>query len=73
MFFALDGSARAGKIARSEDRNGNALAFTYDASGELTRVDDTLGRPFAIDHDTSGRVSTVTDFTSGAPRKKADT
>ncbi|MDB6066227.1 MAG: wapA, partial [Pedosphaera sp.] len=61
-FNPLDGSAKAGKIAISQDRNGNALQFTYDSSGRLATVIDTLNRTNTITYDSSGRIYSVADF-----------
>ncbi len=61
-FHRLDGTARAGRIESSTDRNGNALAFAYDSLGRLMRVTDTLGRDVTIARDSAGRISSVCDF-----------
>ena len=62
VFLPFDGSPRAGRIARIEDRNGNALRFEYDDAGRLVRVIDTLGRPITVAY-AGGFVASVTDFT----------
>ncbi len=60
-FYAFDGSPTAGKIASIKDRNGNQLAFFYDAQGRLVRVRDTLDRDILIAY-VNGFISTVIDF-----------
>ena len=61
-FHAFDGGAHEGRIRESRDRNGNALAFTYDAQGRLTHVTDTVGRDFAVAYNPAGFIESVTDF-----------
>ena len=62
-FYPLDGSARAGRIAFNEDRNGNRMLFVYDARGRLTTVTDTLERNIVIAYNSDGFIQSVTDFT----------
>ena len=63
VFFPLDGSARGGKLASIQDRNGNTMFFAYDsANGRLLTVVDTLGRPISLSYDWDGFLSSITDF-----------
>lgn len=61
-FNPLVGSATDGKLARIEDRNGNAILLNYDTSGRLVEIVDDLGRTNNVGYDTAGRISSVTDF-----------
>ena len=61
-FKPFNGTATAGKLARSQDRNGNAMLLNYDASGRLAQIVDALGRTNTVAYDTAGRVAGVTDF-----------
>ena len=61
-FNPLDSSATAGKIARSVDRNGNALTFQYDGAGRLSLIIDDLNRTNTIAYNPSGYIQSVTDF-----------
>ncbi len=63
IFNPLDGSSRAGKIDQIVDRNGNRLAFFYDATGRLERVRDTLDRDILIAYNTNNSIQSITDFT----------
>lgn len=67
-FFPFDGTARAGKLSRSVARNGNSMAFQYDAQGRLSVVTDTLGRDIRIAYDAGGRIASVKDFAGRAVR-----
>ncbi|MCH7227729.1 hypothetical protein [Haloferula sp. A504] len=51
-FNALDGSPEAGKISSITDRNGVALACSYDGLGQLARVSDGFGRSLQVGWDT---------------------
>lgn len=62
IFHSLSNAVAPGAIARIEDRHGNAMTFSYDASGRMTEVIDTLNRTNRISYDPSGRVSSVADF-----------
>jgi YD repeat-containing protein len=62
-FRALDRSPAAGKLARIQDRNGNALTLDYDGEGRLAHVTDTLGRVHTVAYTAGGRVASVTDST----------
>ena len=62
-FNSLSNAIAPGKISRSVDRNGNALTFTYDASGRLAEIIDTLDRTNTIAYLPRGnRILSVTDF-----------
>lgn len=61
-FKALDGSPAEGKLTSSEDRNGNAMTFSYDALGRLTGIVDTLARNYTIAYDANGDLVSLTDF-----------
>ena len=61
-FNPFDGTSSAGRLARSADRNGNSMAFHYDAQGRLDRVTDTLNRDILIGYNGQGFVANVTDF-----------
>jgi phage tail-like protein len=63
-FLPFDGSVSAGKIARSVDRNGNAMTFDYDSNGRLSTIHDDLGRPYTLGYNSSGLLETLTDFAS---------
>jgi YD repeat-containing protein len=65
-FNPLDSSVAAGKIARSQDRNGNAMTFGYDDSGRLSTVIDDLGRTNTVTYNSSGLIQAVTDFSGRA-------
>ena len=65
-FRALDATPAAGKLARIEDRNGNALILGYDGSGRLAQITDTLGRVHTVTYTAEGRVSAVIDSTKRA-------
>ena len=62
-FTPLDTSPAAGKLARIEDRNGNAITLSYDASGRLAQITDTLDRAHTVAYDGNGRIASVTDST----------
>lgn len=62
-FRPLDASPAPGKLARIQDRNGNALVLSYDGSGRLTQVADTLDRVHTVAYTPEGRVAWVTDST----------
>ncbi|HPB10621.1 MAG TPA: hypothetical protein PLT74_05120, partial [Kiritimatiellia bacterium] len=53
----------AGKLARIQDRNGNALTLGYDSAGRLAAITDTLGRVHTVDYTPEGRIAGVTDST----------
>ncbi|MBK8269906.1 MAG: carboxypeptidase regulatory-like domain-containing protein [Planctomycetes bacterium] len=63
-FFALvEGDPKSGKISTIVDRNGNTIAFSYDAqNGRMIEVIDTLGRSIAIAYNADGLIESVTDF-----------
>jgi YD repeat-containing protein len=50
-----------GNLARTTDRNGNALGFSYDAAGNLRTVIDTVGRNVTLGYDTQNRLTQITD------------
>ncbi len=68
IFHPLDGSAQAGKIARIEDRNGNAMLLHYDGQGRCAQIVDTLDRTNTLAYSPDGFVSAVTDFTGRSVR-----
>jgi len=57
------GGTSDGKLARIQDRNGNALTCDYDEAGRLVHVVDTLGRTNSIAYNANDRVASVTDCT----------
>ena len=65
-FNPLDSSPAAGKLARIQDRNGNAVTCAYDDAGRLAQVTDTLGRAFTLAYTPEGRLASVADFTGRA-------
>src|SRR5262249_17079658 len=72
VFYALDGSARQGKLSRITDRNGNPLSFDYDGLGRLSVIHDTLDTPsnprvITVGYNSDGFISTLTDFGSFGP------
>jgi YD repeat-containing protein len=60
-FLPFDGTAAAGRIARSVDRNGNTMRFEYEA-GRLVRIIDTLDRTNTVAYNAEGRIASLTDF-----------
>jgi RHS repeat-associated protein len=50
------------KLSSIVDRNGNQMAFIYNANGQLITVMDTLARSISYSYDAYGRLTTVTDF-----------
>jgi len=53
------------KCTRVEDRNGNYLTLTYNASGDLSTITDTLGRVLTVTYDANGRPIDVEQSRSG--------
>lgn len=62
QFNALNAPVAPGKIARSVDRNGNAMTYAYNATGQLTNVTDALGRPIQFSYNGSGQLTSVRDY-----------
>jgi RHS repeat-associated protein len=62
-FLPFDAASAPGKIATIQDRNGNTLAFSYDANGRLTNILDTLNRNIVVGYNPDGFIASVTDFT----------
>jgi YD repeat-containing protein len=62
-FLPLDTSPASGKLARIQDRNGNAVTLSYDGSGRLAQIHDTLERVHTVAYTPEGRVAAVTDST----------
>ena len=60
-FLPFDGTAAAGRIARSVDRNGNTMRFEYEA-GRLVRIIDPLDRTNTVAYNAEGRIASLTDF-----------
>jgi YD repeat-containing protein len=56
-------SPAAGKLARIQDRNGNALILSYDVTGRLLTIIDTLTRVHTLAYTPDGRIASVTDST----------
>jgi YD repeat-containing protein len=65
-FNPLDGALAEGKIARSQDRNGNALRFEYDGNGRLDIIVDTLDRTNRLSYNADGNLVAFTDFSGRA-------
>ncbi len=65
-FRPLDTTPASGRLARIQDRNGNAMTCDYDGSDRLTQVTDTLGRGHVLQYTPAGRVASVTDSTGRA-------
>jgi phage tail-like protein len=61
-FNPFDGSATAGKLARSVDRNGNTMSFSYDSSGRLNIIIDDLNRTNTLAYNSVGQLQSITDF-----------
>lgn len=68
VFHALDAGAMSGRLVLSVDRNGNRMAFAYDANGRLSKVNDTLGRDIAVAYNADGYIESVTDFAGRSVR-----
>ena len=68
IFHPFDGSAQGGKIARIQDRKGNALLLHYDAQGRCAQIVDTLDRTNTLAYTPDGFVSAVADFTGRSVR-----
>lgn len=54
----------AGKMTRSEDKQGNAISYTYNGSGDLDFFTDTQGREVDFTY-ASGLLDTITDEAGG--------
>ena len=54
-------SPAAGKLARIQDRNGNALTLSYDTAGRLGSLEDPSGRFQTLTYTTDGHIASVTD------------
>ena len=67
-FSALDDPVAPGVITSIVDRNGNELAFNYDAQGRLNQVIDSLDRPITIAYNSDGFIASVTDFANRSVR-----
>jgi len=52
------------KLLSITDRNGNAVALTYDSAGWLTAVTDTAGRQLVFENDASGHLAEIRDWAS---------
>ncbi|MDB6108505.1 MAG: repeat protein, partial [Pedosphaera sp.] len=61
-FNPMDGSASAGKLARSVDRNGNRMLYLYGGSGQLAQVVDDLDRTNQFTYNSAGQLEAVRDF-----------
>ena len=59
-------SPAAGKLARIQDRNANAITMSYDGTGRLLTITDTLARVHTLAYTTDGRIASVTDSTGRA-------
>jgi YD repeat-containing protein len=55
------------KITKIEDRNLNALQFTY-SGGKLSTITDACGKTLQFSWDGSGHLDQITDPNNGAPR-----
>jgi RHS repeat-associated protein len=62
VFHPVDDRPEQGKIRAIRDRNGNELAFAYDAQGRLATVTDALGRDVDIAYNADGFIESVIDF-----------
>ncbi|MEM7002647.1 MAG: DUF6531 domain-containing protein, partial [Pseudomonadota bacterium] len=62
IFSGFVGGVEDGRIERIEDRNGNALTFSYGSTGRLETVTDTLNRDINITYNAQGMISAVSDF-----------
>jgi RHS repeat-associated protein len=60
-FRAFDGSPAQGKIDSLVDRNGNRIAFHYDAQGRMMRITDTLDKNFHLKYNAQGFIESVRD------------
>lgn len=49
------------KIAKIEDKNGNAITFQYDSEDKLIKVSDALGRITQLNYNSQGKVSSLVD------------
>ncbi len=52
-----------GALGSIQDRNGNALSFSYDASKRLAKVMDGLGRSLSLSYSDNGNLALVDDGT----------
>lgn len=62
-FNPFDRTPTAGRLARVQDRNWNAMILNYNQSGQLQTVTDTLGRVHTVAYTPEGRIASVTDST----------
>jgi RHS repeat-associated protein len=57
----------AGRLLRTNDRDGNQITYAYATSGngngKVVQVNDSSGRLYAVTYDAQARISRVTDFT----------
>lgn len=62
--FRFYGSGNfSGKLKTIEDRNGNVLQLTYDATSRLlSQITDSVGRSLNFAYNSDNRISRVTDF-----------
>lgn len=49
------------RLSAFSDRNGNALSFSYDATGFLTKMTDVGGRIVSISKGANGKIESITD------------
>lgn len=50
-----------GQLARSIDKNGNTLSFSYGAAGNLRTIIDTVGRNITLLYNAQNRLTQITD------------
>jgi RHS repeat-associated protein len=58
FFRITEGTA---PVSSEADRNGNALAFSYNETGQLSNMTDTAGRKISLTYNSEGQISSATD------------
>lgn len=59
----FESPAGAGRILRTNDRDGNQITYTYGGNGKVSSVTDSSGRIYTVSYDAYNRISQVSDFT----------
>ena len=63
LSHTFEAPTSAGRILRTNDRDGNQITYAYGSNGKVSTITDSSGRNYTVSYDAYNRISQVTDFT----------
>lgn len=63
LSHTFEAPTSAGRILRTNDRDGNQITYAYGGNGKVSTITDSSGRNYTVSYDAYNRINRVEDFT----------